>query len=157
MAKKELTLECSSRGDKRFSAFYAMTRIGNAYLSIENHYQLAKRFNDGIIPTTWKDAKGKAPTHFICMDKRCPVEYLGMYYKMLWYKYLSENPQLVLYVGQFTKFTDMFKGKSTNCQAEVIAAYVKDKDALFNECYPFLEFLKTKLPDYYGRILPKES
>lgn len=31
-------LECSSRGDKRFSAFYAVVAINNKRLSIEQFY-----------------------------------------------------------------------------------------------------------------------
>lgn len=139
------TLECSSKGDKRFSAFYAKIKIGDSYLSIENHYQLSKRFGHSPVPKSWKDSKGKEPTHFICMGKVCPVEYLSMYYKLLWYKYLTENPQLVLYASKFNTFTDMFEGKSINCQADVIAAYVRDKKALYMECKPFIVFLKNSL------------
>lgn len=48
-------LECSSKGDKRFSAFYAQVN-GN---SIEDQYQAAKVFADGSTGLYWRDAKGK--------------------------------------------------------------------------------------------------
>lgn len=39
-------LECSSRGDKRFSAFYAKVEVFSKLDSIENHYQSCKRTVD---------------------------------------------------------------------------------------------------------------
>lgn len=40
-------LECSSKGDKRFSAFYAKIKVFGIYDSIENHYQNCKRDSNG--------------------------------------------------------------------------------------------------------------
>lgn len=39
-------LECSSKGDKRLSAFYAKINLFGNYNSIENHYQLSKRIGN---------------------------------------------------------------------------------------------------------------
>lgn len=51
-------LECSSRGDKRFSAFYArIKKYGNK--TIEELYQAAKVFEDGSTGLTWREAKGR--------------------------------------------------------------------------------------------------
>ena len=38
-----MILECSSKGDKRFSALYAKVKVFGVYDSIENHYQNCKR------------------------------------------------------------------------------------------------------------------
>ena len=38
-----MKLECSSKGDKRFSAFYAFVEFNGKYDSIEHHYQNCKR------------------------------------------------------------------------------------------------------------------
>ena len=38
-----MKLECSSKGDKRFSAFYAFVEFDGKYDSIEHHYQNCKR------------------------------------------------------------------------------------------------------------------
>lgn len=35
-------LECSTAGDKRFSAFYAKVSVNGKFDSIENHYQWTK-------------------------------------------------------------------------------------------------------------------
>ena len=51
-------LECSSRGDKRFSAFSARLR-SHGGRSIEDVYQAAKVFEDGSTGLGWRDAKGK--------------------------------------------------------------------------------------------------
>jgi len=53
-------LECSSRGDRRFSAFSARIRQrGNR--SIEALYQAAKIFEDGSTGLSWRAAKGGKP------------------------------------------------------------------------------------------------
>ena len=39
----DMILECSSKGDKRFSALYAKVKVFGVYDSIENHYQNCKR------------------------------------------------------------------------------------------------------------------
>lgn len=51
-------LECSSRGDRRFSAFYARpSSLGGA--SIEEAYQAMKVFADGTTGLSWRAAKGR--------------------------------------------------------------------------------------------------
>ncbi|MFL1672687.1 DarT1-associated NADAR antitoxin family protein [Paenibacillus dendritiformis] len=117
-------LECSSKGDKCFSAFYAKVAIWGKYDSIENHYQLCKRFGE-YVPRSWKDAKGKEPTHIVLNGRIYDVKYLSQWYKILWVKYLDDNPELVKYASQFDEFNDIFKGKSLNCQADVIRQYIK--------------------------------
>ena len=44
--KNEGILECSSKGDKRFSALYAKVSVNNVLDTIENHYQKSKVFID---------------------------------------------------------------------------------------------------------------
>lgn len=119
-------LECSSKGDKRFSALYAKVTFYGVYDTIENHYQLAKRFGDGK-PKTWKDAKGKKPTH-LCINNRwnIDIKYSRGFYDLLWVKYFEENPDLAQYVSNFDEFSDMFKSKDAFvCQADSIEKYVK--------------------------------
>lgn len=55
------TLRCDSQGDKRFSALYAQVVVEGKLDTIENHYQLAKRFEGKPAPTTWRAAKGRRP------------------------------------------------------------------------------------------------
>lgn len=138
-------LECSSKGDKRYSAFYAKVKVFGDIDSIENHYQLCKRFNN-TLPQTWRDAKGKNPTHIHIKGKDYDKKYLGMYYKLLWVKYLDQYPELVEYAEQFDDFHDIFKGKNTmNCQADVIRQYVKQgRDSIMEECREFNELLSKK-------------
>ena len=61
---------------------------------------------------------------FIC-GKKLEPKYLTPYYILLWVKYLDKHPELVEYASQFDEFNDKFRGKSINCQADVIRAYVK--------------------------------
>lgn len=135
-------LECSSKGDKRYSAFYARVKVFGKYDSIENHYQLCKRFGD-YVPQTWRDAKGKKPTHIHINGFDYELKYLSMFYKLLWLKYLNNNEDLVEYAKQFDDFHDIFKGKSINCQADVIRQYIKQgEDSILEECEELIELLR---------------
>lgn len=51
-------LECSSKGDKRFSAFYAKIKARDNQ-SIESLYRAYKVFEDGSTGLSWKEAKGR--------------------------------------------------------------------------------------------------
>lgn len=118
------TLECSSKGDKRFSAFYAKVRVFGVYDSIENHYQKCKRDNNGK-----SVRKGQRVDHMSIWNGKANYliksEFLTAYYKLLWCSYLDHNPELVEYAKQFDDYNDMFKGRAINCQADVIRQYIK--------------------------------
>ena len=124
-------LECSSRGDRRFSALFAKVTIKGKEQSIEEWYQNSKRTADGK-----KAGKGKPFDHIICPftgDKLPAIEASNLY-KGLWITYLSKNPDLVEYASGFDEFHDMFKCKNTvNCQADVIAAYINNSDAFVDQ------------------------
>ena len=113
-------LECSSKGDRRFSAFYARIEIYDKWDSIENHYQQSKGFINPPLKV-----KGAKPDYLIIKNKKYDKKYLTAYYKLLWVKYLDNNKELVEYASQFYDFNDIFKGKSINCQADVIRQYIK--------------------------------
>lgn len=129
------TLECSSAGDTRFSAYYARVTLFGKTKTIEEWYQLSKRFGK-IRPMSVREAKGKAPTHLIINGKRYSAHYLTQWYKLLWLKYLDDHPELVQYAAQFDEFTDKFRGKRiVNCQADVIRQYVKQgRQSIIDEC-----------------------
>ena len=69
MTQKNI-LEVSSNGDKRFSALNAKVKINGKTDTIENHYQLAKRFKNEAPPKNWKDAKGRKPDWFVVDGKK---------------------------------------------------------------------------------------
>ncbi len=120
-------LECSSRGDRRFSALFAMVTIKGRERSIEEFYQDAKRTADGK-----KAGKGKPFDHIICpfTGDKLPAAEATNLYEGLWVTYLTKHPELVEFANGFDEFHDMFRGKNTvNCQADVIAAYIKEPDA----------------------------
>lgn len=113
-------LECSSKGDKRFSAFYAYINLYGINDSIEHHYQRCKRFY--VQPTK---IKGAIPDYIEVNNIKYDLKYLTPFYKLLWVKYLDNHSELVEYAKQFDDFNDIFKGKSINCQADVVRQYVK--------------------------------
>lgn len=155
-------LECSTKGDTRFSALCAKIEVNGVFGFIEDHYQLSKRLmgSDGklIAPKVREEVKGK--------DKRkdpvvafqvggilIPIDYLSMYFKLLWYKYLKTNQSLEKVLELYDDYNDIYKGKTTlNCQADVIREYMQDNNgvkyskekrgtALYTSCKPLIEIL----------------
>lgn len=134
-------LECSSKGDKRFSAFYANVSVFGRNTNIERHYQSSKRFIDKTIIK----AKGKTPDYIVLDGFIFDIKYLTPFYKLLWCKYLDENPDLVEYAKQFDDYNDIFKGKSINCQADVIRQYIKQgRGSIMTECKDLVDILKAR-------------
>ena len=141
-------LECSSKGDKRFSALYAKVEVNGIEDTIENHYQLSKRFTTlfgVIVPKVWTDAKGKAPDYFEVNGKPFELKYLPNFYALLWVKYLDQHPELVSYARKFDDYHDIFKSKnSVVCQADVIRQYIKEgRQSILDECKEFTRLMKS--------------
>ena len=110
-------LECSSKGDKRFSALYArIKRRDNK--TIELLYQNRKMFPGHVWGLTIKDAKGKLPVNIIdCRN----------YYRQLWDEYIKEeNPGLLIEMSQYNGFSDIFGQPNHACQAEEIYRIAKE-------------------------------
>jgi hypothetical protein len=100
-------LECSSRGDKRFSAFHARLKCAEGK-SIEELYQAAKVFEDGSTGLDWRAAKGRrAANQEACAD----------YYSRLWDCYVQENPHLLGVLRYMTGLQDRFGQPGHCCQA----------------------------------------
>lgn len=99
--------ECSSYGDKRFSAFYACIKARN-WTAIEDIYQRAKVFADGSTGLSRYKAKGRKPVNI--------VEVRALY-SQLWDEYIAENPQLVEVLVRQTGLSDRFGQRGHACQA----------------------------------------
>ncbi len=102
-------LECSSKGDRRFSAFYARIKSrGNK--SIEELYQAYKLFADGTTGLHWRKAKGRTD----CTNMpECRI-----FYSLLWREYIAENPELNFILNKATGISDVFGQSGHACQAE---------------------------------------
>lgn len=100
-------LECSSKGDARFSAFYAriLSRGGR---SIEAIYQGAKVFEGGVTGLGWREAKGKRALN---------MPEVAALYSQLWDEYIGENPNLVEVLRSASGLQDMFGQAGHCCQA----------------------------------------
>lgn len=136
------TLECSSAGNKNFSAFYATVRIRDVVGTIEELYQASKRDTNNQ-----PCAKGAHVHHCIINGVELPASYLTAWYRYLWYTYLRDNPQLVRYARQFDAFTDKFRGRAINCQADCVKAYVERDSKFYN---PILELVKIAHLPFQG-------
>ena len=103
-------LECSSKGDKRFSAFYARIKSMNNK-SIEELYQASKVFKDGSTGLSIKHCKGKQAVNM----NECSI-----LYSKLWDIYFEENPELLEVIKQYNGFSDIFGRPNCQCQAKEI-------------------------------------
>jgi hypothetical protein len=100
-------LECSSRGDARFSAFHARLKSFSDR-SIEELYQAAKVFEDGATGLSWQKAKGRRAVN---------MAEVGIFYSKLWDQYIAENPHLLAVVAGASGLSDMFGQAGHVCQA----------------------------------------
>lgn len=101
-------LECSSQGDKRFSAFYATVWIGGEQHPIEYWYQAKKKFKDGETGLSWRKAKGRRPQNYEeCMK----------FYSYLWDLYIQRNPELLTVLKKATGLSDRYGKIGGCCQA----------------------------------------
>ncbi len=107
---EEPFLECSSKGDKRFSAFYARIKKRNN-LTIEAIYQSSKIFQDGSTGLSISEAKGK---------KAVNQEEVAILYGHLWDEYFIENKDLIDVILQYKGFSDIFGQEGHCCQAKEI-------------------------------------
>ena len=100
-------LECSSRGDRRFSAFAARIK-GRGNKSIEDIFQAAKVFADGSTGLTWREAKGKRAVN---------ADEVTALYSVLWDEYIPENPHLLSVLTAASGLQDLFGRAGHACQA----------------------------------------
>ena len=119
---EEPFLECSSKGDKRFSAFYARVENGTIR-SIEDWYQGFKRFEDGGVGLSWREAKGRVAINQSEARKM---------YSWLWDVYFRQNPELYDVIKQYRGFSDIFGQEGHACQAEEIYRIRKEMNELDN-------------------------
>lgn len=103
-------LECSSRGEKRLSAFYAKPRSLHGR-SIEEAYQAMKVLPDGRTNLCWKEAKG----HRAVNHKECAIAY-----KAWWAEYIDDNPDLKEIICKASGLSDIFGKEGSVCQADVL-------------------------------------
>ena len=143
-------LECSSKGDRRFSAFHAM--IGK--FPIEAYYQSYKNgAKAGDVLPEWRTFKGLPPTH----PNPPSIENCRRFYKHLWNCYLLENPELKQHIlDNYKGLTDVFGREGNVCQSAALYELIfEDKTILicggrdFRD-KPRMEFVIEKLIIQHG-------
>lgn len=102
-------LECSSRGDRRFSAFYAQPTILDG-MSIEEAYQGLKVFEDGVTGLDWREAKGRRPINIA----ECET-----FYRFWWKEWVREQDLLPV-LQAATGLSDMYGQPGHVCQASIL-------------------------------------
>lgn len=100
-------LECSSIGERRFSAFHARI-VGRGGRTIEELYQGAKMFSCGSTGLTINEAKGKRPSN---------LREVRALYTQLWDEYMHENLHLLPLLTKATGLSDRFGQRGSVCQA----------------------------------------
>ncbi len=114
-------LECSSHGDRRFSAFYAAPRILDGK-SIEHAYQSSKIFADGSTNLHWRKAKGRVAVN----QKECEENYFK------WWLAWIDQEKLLPVLKDASGLSDKFGQDGHVCQAEVLWR-IKNADEI-TEC-----------------------
>lgn len=104
-------LEASTKGDKRFSPFFAYVN-GR---SIEHHYQASKIFSDGSCVSKW--ATAKEVFSFNKGKKAINTEELSLLYSKLWDQYIDEHPELQEILKTANGISDLFGDIDGCCQA----------------------------------------
>lgn len=105
-------LECSTRGDKRFSPFYARPSCLGGF-SIEEAYHAAKVFEDGTTGLGWREAKDYRIAGHTVVNQ----EEVNQLYADLWDAYIDENPDLLVVLKDASGLSDMFGRPPGPCQA----------------------------------------
>ncbi len=102
-------LECSSRGDKRFSAFFARpSSLGGR--TIEEVYQGMKKLPDGTTGLSIKKAKGKRATN---------ADECVKAYERMWREWVEEE-ELLSVLKAASGLSDIFGREGGVCQADVL-------------------------------------
>lgn len=115
--------ECSTKGDRRFSAFSARLQDGR---TIEEWYQCdIKGYEPG--GRNWRLGKGKPPL------TPCTPEQLYAAYKNLWEIWARQNPTLMLQLAMLAQqkggvLTDCFASTPIN-QARALSEILNDQQA----------------------------
>lgn len=105
-------LECSTRGDKRLSPFYARPSCLRGF-SIEDAYHACKVFDDGSTGMGWREAKQKRRDgHSVTNQEEC-----NALYSQVWNEYMRENPHLIEVIRSASGLSDMFGQPGGSCQA----------------------------------------
>ena len=99
-------LECSSKGDSRFSAFYAKIKARHNQ-TIEVIYQASKSIN-GVAGFHWREIKGRIADN----QEEC-----NKLYSKLWDEYINENPELLIIIKNASGLSDIFGQSGHCCQA----------------------------------------
>lgn len=102
-------LECSSKGDKRFSAFFARPSSLSGR-SIEEAYQAMKVFEDGATNLHWRAAKGRRAVN-------APA--CALAYDRWWLEWVHEQNLLPVLLAA-PGLCDMFGREGSVCQADVL-------------------------------------
>lgn len=102
-------LECSTKGDKRFSALVA--RPNGDAMTIEERYQAYKVFGRGITDVKVSIARGQEPKN----QKDC-----SRLYHCLWEMYLITHPRYYQDLFQWNGYSDTFGIDGHACQATTI-------------------------------------
>ena len=102
-------LECSSIGDKNFSAFYARPHSLNG-ASIEEAYQAMKIFANGQTGLSWREAKGKKAENQV----ECATAYEQ------WWREWVDQMQLMQVLRNAPGLSDRFGQEGHVCQADVL-------------------------------------
>ncbi len=117
--------------DERFSARYARVVVAGRERTIEEHYQLSKRWFDAPPATTWPEGYGRAPDYFVIGGRFFHASVATEFVCALWCRYLDRTPDLAAYLRQFGYVPGPSDAPEDRLHDEALARYARGKRSLF--------------------------
>lgn len=127
-------LDCSNKGDIRFSPDYAKVECFGVEDTIMNHYINAK-IDDSkmVLRINYKDMK---------KEFKYNVKYIDVFYKMLWFKYLEKHPIYIEYAAKFDDYID--SEVPTSIHVDIIRQYIKKgRDSILSDIQELNKLIKN--------------
>jgi len=120
-------LECSTRGDRRFSSSHVKLKIHGEEKTIEDWFISSKRnkFDESL-------SRG-GPYEYVIDPftgtKLYEKDEINDMYKGLWATYLYRNPELVEYASKYTDFSNSkYSSSIPIISSDIISSYLENKD-----------------------------
>jgi hypothetical protein len=130
-ATRARVLQCHAGGDKRFSPLYAWVTVAGQDASIQEHYELAKRWFDAPGPRHWRESWGKTPDYFAVGTRLFKGDRGPFFYFALWCRYLDGNPDLVTLARGYDGFSSGLAATAGEDPADCLVRYLHGERSSF--------------------------
>lgn len=130
---------------QKYNSKYAIVKLNNIEDTIDHHLQMSKRFLNHQ-DMKFLDLQNKQPDYFIVKNNKFPIEYFNDFQKLLWYRYLKENENLLEELKLFHPTFENLSETVNNVYLENIIKNVINIgfSHFLNETKEFIELLRQE-------------